>query len=722
MSAIIRTLYYGVKPHLPWQLRLALRQRLARWQLRRAAGVWPVDATARHAPEGWTGWPSGKRFAFVLTHDVEGPDGYAKCERLRKLEAAHGFRSSFNFIPEGDYTVEPRMRAQLTAEGFEVGVHDLHHDGKLFSSRAGFATKAQRINHYLRTWKSDGYRSGFMLRRLDWLHDLEITYDASTFDTDPFEPQPDGAGTIFPYWIPARDRTGAASTEEAGPRGGYVELPYTLPQDSTLFLILRDGGPERWLRKLDWVAAQGGMALVNVHPDYLRFPGEPRTARTFDVAHYIRLLEHVRHTHAGNYWQPLPREVARFVTTMETLPSPRRPKHIGMICHSDYAGDTRVMRYAEALAGRGDRVEVISLRGDEKQPREERMGGVTVVRVQDRLAKRERSAAGLAWPLLTFALRARRELQRRHRQQRYDLVHVHTMPDFLVFCANGLRRDGTRLLLDVHDLVPEFFASKFGAAASRYTDIALRFVERLSARQADHVILASDLWRARYTQRTNTTTRCSVLVNKVDTTIFHPPAGVRSTPGPRVLFPGGLERHQGVDLAIRAFAKLKMARSTAEFHIYGDGREKTALQRLAAELGLGEAVRFFAPVAARDVPAIMAQADLGVVPKRADGFGNEAYSTKIMEFMAVGVPVIVANTAVDRHYFTSDLVRFFPAGDADALADAMIKLLDDRPATQALAARALAHAFAHSWNVQRPGYLELVDDLCANADRPALVA
>jgi glycosyltransferase involved in cell wall biosynthesis len=717
MSALFRSFYYHLKPHLPWPLRLALRRRLARWQLRRSATVWPVDPNARHTPDGWTGWPEGKRFAFVLTHDVEGPEGYAKCERLRQLEAAHGFRSAFNFIPEGGYTVEARLRESLTAEGFEVGVHDLHHDGKLFSSRDGFAAKAQRINHYLRTWEAEGYRSGFMLRRLDWLHDLEIAYDASTFDTDPFEPQPDGAGTIFPYWIPAPASTSAQASAPVT-RRGYVELPYTLPQDSTLFLVLRDAGPERWLRKLDWVAAQGGMALVNVHPDYLRFPGETPTARTFDVAHYLQLLEHVRNRYSDDYWQPLPRELARFVTTLDPRPSPRRPKHVGMVCHSDYAGDTRVMRYAEALAARGDAVEVISLRGEADQPPQETLRGVSVVRIQDRLAKRERSAAALAWAMLLFALRAHRELRRRHRARRYDLVHVHTMPDFLVFCAAGLRWQGTRILLDVHDLVPEFFASKFGSAAGRRAVATLLWVERLSARKADHVILASDLWRERYTRRTGTQQSCSVLVNQADTTLFQPSATPRTTPGPRVMFPGGLEWHQGVDLAIRAFGQVQQVWPTAEFHIYGDGRERPALQRLVADLGLDQTVRFFPVVSAREIAALMNQADLGVVPKRADGFGNEAYSTKIMEFMATGVPVVVASTAVDRHYFTPDLVRFFPAGDATALAEAMLELLGNPPARQEQAARALAHARAHSWNVQRDDYLHMVDALCASAENP----
>src|SRR5690606_27578977 len=114
-------------------------------------------------------------------------------------------------------------------------------------------------------WKAVGFRSGIMLRQLDWIHDLDVVYDASTFDTDPFEPQPEGSHTIFPFRIPP-------GGEERG--GGYVELSYTLPQDSTLFLLLGEETPEIWMRKLDWIASRGGLALVNIHPDYIHFSGK----------------------------------------------------------------------------------------------------------------------------------------------------------------------------------------------------------------------------------------------------------------------------------------------------------------------------------------------------------------------------------------------------------------------------------------------------------------
>ena len=144
-------------------------------------------------PENWPGWPEGKKFAFVLTHDVESKAGLDRCRSLMQLERDLGFRSSFNFIPEGSYRVPAELREELTASGFEVGIHDLKHDGHLFTSRRKFKRRAARINGYAREWGASGFRSGFMLRNLDWLHDLDVQYDASTFDTDPFEPQPDGA-------------------------------------------------------------------------------------------------------------------------------------------------------------------------------------------------------------------------------------------------------------------------------------------------------------------------------------------------------------------------------------------------------------------------------------------------------------------------------------------------------------------------------------------------
>ena len=223
-----------------------------------------------------------------------------RCRSLVELEMDLGFRSSFNLVPEGQYDTPSSLRSFLVEHGFEVGVHDLHHDGTLYRSKAEFSAAAHRINEYLELWQAVGFRSAFMFHNLEWLKELNILYDASTFDTDPFEPQPDSANTIFPFWVGRSDGS------------GYVELPYTLPQDSTLFLILGERTNEIWKRKCDWVVRHGGMVLVNVHPDYIAF-GERVGRGEFPVTLYQEFLAHVSAQFGGDAWCALPRDVAQFV-------------------------------------------------------------------------------------------------------------------------------------------------------------------------------------------------------------------------------------------------------------------------------------------------------------------------------------------------------------------------------------------------------------------------
>jgi hypothetical protein len=324
-----RRIYYAIKPFIPYSVRLRIRHWHARRQRQAAGGIWPVLPGSEKAPKNWPGWPTGKHFAVVLTHDVEGQAGLDKCREVMALEEKHGFHSSFNFVPEGEYSVSFELREELRNRGFEVGVHDLHHDGTLYSNRKVFAKSALRINNYLKEWGAVGFRAGFMFHNLAWIHDLEVEYDASTFDTDPFEPQPDGVGTIFPFWVPpppsgegakpnkgnGAGRIGNAWFEAKPPNlePGYVELPYTLTQDSTVFLLLGERNPDIWFRKLDWVAQNGGMVLVNTHPDYMMTNRTNRGRWHYPIEFYEQLLEYIHSRYAGAYWHALPREVAKFV-------------------------------------------------------------------------------------------------------------------------------------------------------------------------------------------------------------------------------------------------------------------------------------------------------------------------------------------------------------------------------------------------------------------------
>lgn len=293
------TFYYAIKPVLPRLLQIIIRQKQITLKARGVQNVWPIDSLSGTTPDGWRGWPSGRTFAFVLTHDVESDRGVKRCMRLAQTEKMLGFVSSFNFVPE-KYPLSAQLRDGLSKRGFEVGVHDLKHDGKLFSTEKAFLRRVRDINHYLESWGAVGFRSGSMYHNLAWMHQMKIEYDASTFDTDPFEPQPDGVHTVFPIWV----ANGSGD-------GGYVELPYTLPQDLTLFILFQYSNTHIWKEKLKWIANKGGMVLLVTHPDYMNWRGEKRKIDEYPFQLYSEFLDYVRTKYKGQYWNALPRDVAR---------------------------------------------------------------------------------------------------------------------------------------------------------------------------------------------------------------------------------------------------------------------------------------------------------------------------------------------------------------------------------------------------------------------------
>lgn len=292
--------YYAIKPFIPRWLQLAMRRIRVRVKLRTHADVWPIDEKTAVPPKDWTGWPDGKKFAFVLTHDVDTAKGQERCRHLIDLERELGFTASYNFVPER-YKVSEELRNFLTGNGFEVGVHGLSHDGKYYRSRTIFRDRTKKINRYIKEWGSVGFRTPSMLHNLDWLHELDIEYDSSTFDTDPFEPQPDPAGTIFPFWVPSRNG-----------KGGYVEVPYTLPQDFTLFIIMKHKNIDIWKRKLDWIASKGGMALMLTHPDYVNPGNSSNGPEEYPLKMYSDLLNYVKRNYDGMYYHALPKDLVTF--------------------------------------------------------------------------------------------------------------------------------------------------------------------------------------------------------------------------------------------------------------------------------------------------------------------------------------------------------------------------------------------------------------------------
>jgi len=291
-------IFYFLKPFIPRHLQIAVRRILTKKKLKQYENIWPIDPKAGEAPGDWEGWPDGRRFAIILTHDVDTQEGHDKCYRLLEIEEKLGFRSSFNFVLQR-YDVDNQLLRKIVDRGFEIGIHGLNHDGKLYNTRKIFGERAAKINQYIEKWGAVGFRSPAMHHNLDWIHDLNIKYDASTFDTDPFEPQSDGVGTIFPFWVKGSNN-----------QDGYLELPYTLPQDHLLFIILEETNSNIWKQKLDWIAQKGGMALLNTHPDYMNFGSRRSGLEEYPVRFYEDFLKYVKNNYEGQYWHVLPREIS----------------------------------------------------------------------------------------------------------------------------------------------------------------------------------------------------------------------------------------------------------------------------------------------------------------------------------------------------------------------------------------------------------------------------
>jgi glycosyltransferase involved in cell wall biosynthesis len=391
-------------------------------------------------------------------------------------------------------------------------------------------------------------------------------------------------------------------------------------------------------------------------------------------------------------------------------PLGRRPLRVCMVAYTFYETDSRVMRYAEALAQRGDLVDVFALKKP-GTPRVETLGGVRVRRLQGRLFN-EKGLFSYIWRVLLFLVRSLYQVSIHDLRKKYDIVHIHSVPDFLVFSALLPRFRGAPIILDIRDILPEFYASKFGVTEKSLGFRLLCVAEKFCTRFADHVIIANHTWQERLLSRSVNPGKSTVVLNVPDRSIFTPRKQLKEVKDRfLILYHGTLNWHQGLDLAVRAFAKIKNLVPEAEFHIYGDGPSKPELLLLIEQLLLENRVLLHERIPLREIPSVIETAKLGIVPKRKDNFGNEAFSTKILEFMAMGVPVIVSDTKVDRYYFDDSVVRFFRGEDEDDLAHSMLDLIRHREMRQTLIERATEFVARNDWTPKKHEYLKLIDGL-----------
>ncbi len=229
-------------------------------------------------------YPKPFRFVYTLTHDVETAEGLARVPEIIRLEQRFGIRSSWNIVPF-KYPVDEGVLRDIRAAGHEIGVHGFNHDGRLFVSHREFDLRARRINEILDRWGAVGFRAPMVHRQLEWMQALNVFYDASCFDYDVYQPFPGGVRSIWPFIA-----------------GKFVELPYTLPQDHTVFIVLNHRDATLWKRKTEWLIRNHGVVLLVTHPDYLDRP--ERLNIYADFLHFL--------TNQDGGWHLLPRELAAF--------------------------------------------------------------------------------------------------------------------------------------------------------------------------------------------------------------------------------------------------------------------------------------------------------------------------------------------------------------------------------------------------------------------------
>jgi glycosyltransferase involved in cell wall biosynthesis len=399
--------------------------------------------------------------------------------------------------------------------------------------------------------------------------------------------------------------------------------------------------------------------------------------------------------------------------------SGRPPRHCMVV--ENHWPDIRVEREARALLAGGYEVDVICEEGAGYSAGTTFEDGITV----HRLPVRRQGGAGLRTQLteyLSFFARASIRLVGLHRHRRYATVQAHNVPDFLVFAAIVPKLTGTAVILDLHDLMPEFFASRFRKPMSSLTVRALRLQERLAVAFADHVITVSDPWRETLIARGAPPDRVSVVMNLPDPDPFGvPPERTPDHDGPiRILYHGTFAHRLGVDLLLDAVAALR-SRYSLELTVHGVGEMLDALRAQSRDLGLDDIVTFSTTrLPTRDLGRLIASADIGVVPYRSDVFTDGIVPTKLMEYAYFGVPSVASRSSAVMHYFGGDAVAYCEPGDVESLRAAIESLLADRERRLEMGRRIRAFSSAHRWEEEAARYHALVESLHPSRPKPAL--
>jgi glycosyltransferase involved in cell wall biosynthesis len=389
-------------------------------------------------------------------------------------------------------------------------------------------------------------------------------------------------------------------------------------------------------------------------------------------------------------------------------------KSVCVLLQNYYDLDIRVRRKAEALVDAGYSVDVLALRSPNMQ-KTYTLAGVNVSTIF--LGKKRGSLARYAFEYVVFFLWCVVRVTVQMARRRYAFIDVNTLPDFLVFAAVFAKWMGAKVILDMHEITPEFYISKYGISENSWWVRALEYQERISFDFADRVITINEPIQDLLTDRGLPREKSIVITNSVDETRFVAPlrssaASDTATAGAFVLmYHGTLTKLYGLDIAIEAFALAHEEMPGAEIWILGSGTEEGALADLTQQRGLSSKVKLIGQVAPTEIPAWLSRCDIGLLPIRRDVFLEFAFPNKLPEFIITGKPVIVSRLKAIRHYFSEDSLAYFQPNDPEDLAKQMVRIYCNPDLRAWLAAKARQEYAPIRWDVMKDRYLALIKDL-----------
>jgi glycosyltransferase involved in cell wall biosynthesis len=395
-------------------------------------------------------------------------------------------------------------------------------------------------------------------------------------------------------------------------------------------------------------------------------------------------------------------------------------KNICIVVQNPYDFDVRVRRKAEALTAAGYSVDVLALRMPEGE-KTYVLDGVTVHTLS--LGKLRGSLARYTFEYATFFLWVLLRLAFMTRRRRYAIVDINTLPDFLVFAGISARWQGAKLVLDMHEITPEFYMSKYGIAPESWIVRFLKFQERISFDFADHVITINEPVQELFEQRGLSASKSTVVMNAADEAHFagkgDPVSQERSSPAKFVMmYHGTLTQIYGLDIAVEAFGIAQHDMPGAELWILGSGPESVRLAEQVERLGLSSKVRLVGRVPSKEIPNWLKQCTVGVLPIRQDVFLDLAFPNKLPEFVISRIPVIVSRLKAIHYYFSEDSVAYCEPNSPTDLAVQMVRVYRDPDLRNRLIGRATQEYASIRWEIMKARYLNVVEEIVNPGARP----